>query len=63
MAASWALQPLPGQVVEHQRGKLIRTLREARDLTVEVQVGSSAPLVWVRDGQRLLVEIPTGGAG
>jgi hypothetical protein len=38
-AASWILQRLPGLVVEHQRGKAIRSLSEARDLVVEVAVG------------------------
>jgi hypothetical protein len=37
---------------------LIRTLAEARNLTVEVEC-SPAPLVRVRDGQRLLVELLT----
>jgi hypothetical protein len=58
-AASWVLQRLPGQVVEEQRGALIRTLNEARDLTVEVRIGA-APRVRVRDGARLLVEFPVG---
>ena len=53
-AASWVLQRLPGLVVEHQRGELIRMLREARDLTVEIRIGA-APVVRVRDGARLLV--------
>ena len=56
-AASWVLQRLPGLVAEHRRGELIRMLREARDLTVEVRIGA-APVVRVRDGARLLVEIP-----
>ena len=56
-AASWVLQRLPGLVAEHRRAELIRMLREARDLTVEVRI-SAAPVVRVRDGARLLVEIP-----
>ena len=51
------LQRLPGLVVEHQRAEAIRMLSEARDLTVEVRIGA-APVVRVRDGARLLVEIP-----
>jgi hypothetical protein len=61
-AASWLLQRLPGQVLQDQRAELIRTLSEASDLTVEVRC-SGAPLVRVRDGARLLVEIPANGAG
>lgn len=60
-AASWVLQRLPGQVVEDQRRELIRTLADARDLVVEVAIGP-APTVRVRDGGRLLVEIPANGA-
>ena len=56
-AASWVLQRLPGLVAEHRRGELIRMLREAHDLTVEIRIGA-APVVRVRDGARLLVEIP-----
>jgi hypothetical protein len=56
-AASWVLQRLPGQVVEGQRGELIRTLSQARNLVVEVHCAPAA-LVRVRDGQRVLVEIP-----
>ena len=56
-AASWVLQRLPGLVVEHRRGELIRSLNDASDLTVEVRIGA-APVVRVRDGQRLLVEFP-----
>ena len=51
------LQRLPGLVVEHRRAELIRMLNDARDLTVEVRIGA-APVVRVRDGARLLVEIP-----
>ena len=47
-------------MVEHQRRELIRTLRDAGDLTVEIQIGA-APKVRVKDG--LLVEIPAGRAG
>jgi hypothetical protein len=36
-AACWVLQRLPGQVLEHQRAELVRTLAEARNLVVEVQ--------------------------
>ena len=56
-AASWVLQRLPGLVAEHRRAELIRMLREARDLVIEVVVGP-VPKVRVRDGARLLVEIP-----
>ena len=56
-AASWVLQRLPGEVVEHQRGDLIQTLAKAGDLTVEIRIGSPA-LVRIKDGARLLVEIP-----
>ena len=38
------LQRLPGLVAEHRRGELIRILREARDLTVEIRIGA-APVV------------------
>jgi hypothetical protein len=34
-AAGWVLQRLPGQVVEEQRGELIRTLGSARNLVVD----------------------------
>jgi hypothetical protein len=56
-AAGWVLQRLPGQVLEEQRAELIRTLGQARNLVVEVQCSPGAA-VRVRDGQRLLVEIP-----
>ena len=56
-AASWILQRLPGLVIEEQRGEAIRSLSEARDLVVEVVV-RPVPKVRVRDGARLLVEIP-----
>ena len=56
-AASWVLQRLPGLVVEHQRGEVICSLSQARDLVVEVAVGP-VPKVRIRDGARLLVEIP-----
>jgi hypothetical protein len=56
-AASWVLQRLPGQVVEEQRAEVIRSLSEARDLVVEVAVGPT-PRVRIKDGARLLVEIP-----
>jgi hypothetical protein len=56
-AASWLLQRLPGQVVERQRGELIRTLQQSQDLSVVIQCGP-APAVRVYDGARLLVEIP-----
>ena len=59
-AASWVLQRLPGQVVEGQRDELIRTLSQARNLVVEVHCAPAA-LVRVRDGQRVLVEIPAEG--
>ena len=42
-AASWVLQRLPGQVLEEQRGELIRTLNEARDVTVEIRIASPTP--------------------
>jgi hypothetical protein len=56
-AAGWVLQRLPGQVLEEQRAELIRTLGQARNLVVEVRCSPGAA-VRVRDGQRLLVEIP-----
>ena len=56
-AAGWILQRLPGQVLENQRGELVRTLGQARNLVVEVQC-SPVVAVRVRDGQRLLIEIP-----
>ena len=40
----------------------MRTLAEARDLTVEVRTGAAA-VVRVKDGARLLVEIPANRAG
>jgi uncharacterized protein YecE (DUF72 family) len=55
-AASWVLQRLPGQVLEEHRAELVRTLRQSRNLIIEVEC-SPAPLVPVRDGQRLLIEI------
>jgi hypothetical protein len=61
-AAGWVLQRLPGQVVENQRGELIGTLGAARNLVVEVQCSPTA-VVRVRDGQRLLVEMPVIGHG
>jgi hypothetical protein len=51
---------LPGQVLNDQRGELVRTLDQARNLVVEVQC-SPVAAVRVRDGQRLLVEIPVMG--
>jgi hypothetical protein len=56
-SASWVLQRLPGQVLEEQRADLIRTLGQSRNLVVEVEC-LPTPLVRVRDGARLLVEIP-----
>jgi hypothetical protein len=44
-------------VIDDQRGELIRTLGQARNLVIEVQC-SPVAAVRVRDGQRLLVEIP-----
>jgi hypothetical protein len=55
--ASWIIQRLPDRVVERQRSALIRALAEARDLVVEVAVGSK-PTLRIRDGAKLLVEIP-----
>jgi hypothetical protein len=49
-------------LLEEQRGELIQTLGQARNLIVEVEC-SPAPLVRVPDGQRLLIEIPANGAG
>jgi hypothetical protein len=40
---------------------LIRILGSAQNLVIEAVV-SPAPLVRVRDGQRLLIEIPANGA-
>ncbi len=56
-ASSWLLAQLPDRVVQDRRGELVRTLAEARELVVEVAVGP-APVVRVRNGARLLVEIP-----
>jgi hypothetical protein len=56
-ASSWVLQRLPGQVIEEQRAELIRTLGQSRHLTVEVEC-LPTPLVRIKDGARLLVEIP-----
>lgn len=55
--SSWLLAQLPDRVVQDRRGELIRALSDASDLTVEVRIGA-APVVRVRDGARLLVEIP-----
>src|SRR5512132_424118 len=60
-AASWVIQRLPGQVLEEQRAELIRALGQARNLVVEVQCAPGA-VVRVRDGQRVLVEIPPRAA-
>ena len=60
--ASWLLAQLPGRVVEHQRGELVKTLAAARDLVVEVAVAPK-PMVRIRDRARLLVEIPAIGTG
>jgi hypothetical protein len=49
-------------LLQEQRGELIQTLRQSRNLIVEVEC-SPAPLVRVRDGQRLLIEIPANGEG
>jgi hypothetical protein len=57
--ASWVLQRLPGQVIEKQRPELIRTLGQSQNLIVEVEC-SPTRMVRVRDGQRLLIEIPSG---
>jgi hypothetical protein len=59
-AAGWVIQRLPGQVLEGQRAELIRTLGQAQNLVVEVQCSPTAA-VRVKDGHRLLVEIPTAG--
>jgi hypothetical protein len=56
-AASWVIQRLPNQVLEHQRGELVKTLAASQNLTVAVQCGP-ASAVRVYDGARLLVEIP-----
>jgi hypothetical protein len=56
-SAGWLLAQLPERVVQRRRGELVRTLAQARELVVEVAVGP-APAVRVRDGARLLVEIP-----
>jgi hypothetical protein len=61
-AAGWVLQRLPGQVVEEQRGELIQALGLARNLVVEVQC-SPVAAVRVRDGRRLLIEMPVIGRG
>jgi hypothetical protein len=57
-ATSWVLQRLPGQVVEHQRARLVRTLAASQHLVVEVEC---SPTLRVRVRKRLLVEIPAGG--
>ena len=49
--ASWLLAPLPGRVVEHQRGELVKTLAAARDLVVEVAVAPK-PMVRIADRAR-----------
>ena len=59
-AAGWILQRLPGQVIEEHRSELIRTLGQARNLIVEVTCTPTA-MVRVKDGKRLLVEIPAEG--
>jgi hypothetical protein len=56
-AASWVLQRLPGQVLEHQRAELIRTLHQSKALSVVVRCGPE-PAVGVYDGERLLISIP-----
>ena len=56
-AASWCLQRLPGQVVEHQRADVIRALAESKELMVVVVCGP-APAIRIYDGERLLVTIP-----
>lgn len=55
-ATSWVLQRLPARVVEHQRGELVKTLADARDLVVEVHCGPV--VILIRDGDRALVKIP-----
>jgi hypothetical protein len=60
-AASWVLVRLPGQVVETQRGELVKTLAEARDLVVEVH--TKPAVILIRDGERALIKIPAGGGG
>jgi hypothetical protein len=55
--ASWILQQLPDRVRQAQRAELVRTLAQATSLTVEVAVGPK-PAVRIKDGGRLLVEIP-----
>jgi hypothetical protein len=49
-------------LLQEQRGELIQTLGQARNLIVEVKC-SPAPLVRVRDGQQPLAEIPANGTG
>jgi hypothetical protein len=61
-AAGWLLAQMPERVVQHQRAELVRTLAQATSLTVEVAVGPT-PAVRIKDGTRLLVEIPANGAG
>ena len=51
-ATSWVLQRLPGQVVEEQRGELIRTLAALQNLVVEVEC--SARRCWCDPGERVI---------
>jgi len=57
VGTSWLLAALPGAVIPRQRQALIDTLQGARNLVVEIEC-SPAVLVRVRDGRRVLVEIP-----
>jgi hypothetical protein len=54
---AWLLSQLPHRVRQAQRAELVRTLAQATSLTVEVAVGPE-PAVRIKDGTRLLVEIP-----
>jgi hypothetical protein len=60
-AASWVLARLPAMVHEGQRGELVRTLAEARDLVVEVH--TKPAVILIRDGERALVKIPARREG
>ena len=55
-AANWMVQRLPGQVVEHQRTDVIKTLAAARELVIEVHLGRP-PAILIRVGSRALVKI------
>lgn len=53
-AASWVLQRLPGEVVEHQRGACIEMVSRAQPLIIEVTPPTGVR-IWASG--RLLVEL------